>query len=254
MLPRKLLAGLAILLASPALLFSAPAPEPDTVQQVKSFEQTMSRTVRLNYLVFLPRGYDAKSDKKWPTIFFLHGSGERGTNAWLVATHGPPKIVREKPDFPFIVISPQCPPDDRWHNDELLALLDDVTRQYAIDSHRIYLTGLSMGGFGSWSLGVTHPERFAALAPICGGGERIDVLLGARKKGEALKSLPVWAFHGAKDPAVPVEESQRMVEALKKIGCQEVKLTIYPDAKHDSWTETYNNPALYDWLLQHRRD
>ncbi len=229
------------------------AQETDQVQQPKAFTQTIIKKSRLEYLLFLPKGYDAKSDKHWPTILFLHGSGERGTNVWLVAKHGPPKIVREKQDFPFIVISPQCPPDDRWHNDELLALLDSVTKEYAVDTHRVYLTGLSMGGYGSWSLGISHPERFAALVPICGGGEQIDVLIASRKKKDDLKTLPVWAFHGGQDPVVPVTESERMIETLKKIGCTDVKLTIHPEAKHDSWTQTYNDPALYDWLLQHER-
>jgi predicted peptidase len=119
-------------------------------------------------------------------------------------------------------------------------------------AHRA-ITGLSMGGYGAWNLGVSYPEKFAAIAPICGGGEGIAVLLASREKAGALKTLGVWAFHGAKDPVVPVTESERMVAALKKAGVAEVKLTIYPEAGHDSWTETYRNPALYEWLLQHER-
>jgi predicted peptidase len=110
-----------------------------------------------------------------------------------------------------------------------------------------------MGGYGTWALGVTHPDRFAAIVPICGGGEMISVLLSSRDKADALKSLGVWAFHGAKDPVVPLEESQRMVNALKRTGVKEVKLTVYPEALHDSWTQTYNEPELYPWLLQHER-
>jgi predicted peptidase len=110
-----------------------------------------------------------------------------------------------------------------------------------------------MGGYGTWDLGLSHPEKFAAIAPICGGGELIDVLLLDDKKEAAVKTLGIWAFHGAKDPVVPVSESQRMVDALKQRGVQDIKLTIYPEALHDSWTETYNNPELYKWLLQHER-
>jgi predicted peptidase len=186
-------------------------------------------------------------------ILFLHGAGERGTDVWKVATHGPPKNVVEHPDFPFIVVSPQCPEGQFWSNDLLLALLDEIGRKYAVDPERIYLTGLSMGGFGTWSLGVSHPERFAAIAPICGGGEWISVVLSSRDRIQELKSLGVWAFHGAKDPVVPLDESQRMVDALKKVGVHEVKLTVYPEAGHNSWTETYNNPELYKWFLEHRR-
>lgn len=206
-----------------------------------------------DYLLFLPQDYRSAPGKRWPLILFLHGAGERGTDVWKVATHGPPKNVVEHPDFPFIVVSPQCPEGQFWSNDLLLALLDEVSRKYAVDPERVYLTGLSMGGFGTWSLGVSHPERFAAIAPICGGGEWISVVLSSRDRIRELKSLGVWAFHGAKDPVVPLDESQRMVDALKKVGVNEVKLTVYPEAGHNSWTETYNNPELYKWFLDHRR-
>ncbi len=109
-----------------------------------------------------------------------------------------------------------------------------------------------MGGYGTWRLGLMYPERFAAIAPICGGGDILSVLLSSQK-AEAIKSLGVWAFHGEQDPVVPVAESERMVTALKRLGCDDVKLTVYPNAQHDSWTETYNNPQLYEWFLQHRR-
>ncbi len=216
------------------------------------FEKTIRSD--LNYLLFLPEGYGKKPDERWPLLLFLHGAGERGTNLSKVATHGPPKYVATHPDFPFILVSPQCPDGQTWSNDLLLGLLNEITNTCAVDPHRVYLTGLSMGGYGTWSLGLAYPERFAAIAPICGGGERISVLLAGREKSRALKKLGVWAFHGAKDPVVPVEESQRMVDMLKKLGVNDVKLTIYPEAKHDSWTETYNNPGLYTWLLQHQRD
>jgi predicted peptidase len=222
-------------------------------QKPVSFKKKLSRTADLNYLLFLPSGYKKGSANRWPLMLFLHGAGERGTNIWKVAVHGPPKLVKDTPDFPFIVVSPQCPSDQRWSVDTLMALLDDATKRYAVDTNRIYLTGLSMGGYGAWKLGIAHPERFAAIAPICGGGETIEVLLASRQKSAALKSLGIWAFHGAKDPVVPLEESERMVNALKRAGCTNVQLTVYPEAEHDSWTETYNNPKLYDWLLTHKR-
>ncbi len=240
-----------------AVLGAAAAPEPESkpsqVQTVKvfKFQKVLSASVR--YLLFLPKGYDATSAKRWPLILFLHGAGERGTDVWKVATHGPPKNVAQNPDFPFVVVSPQCPEGERWSDEILLGLLDDVTRDLQVDTDRVYLTGLSMGGYGSWSLGLSHPERFAAIVPICGGGELITVLLAGGEKGRALKSLGVWAFHGGKDPVVPLEESQRMVDILKKVGAQDVKLTVYPEAGHDSWTEAYKNPELYEWLLSHHR-
>ncbi len=226
---------------------------PDPHQQVRSFRRPVTRTVGASYLLFLPRGYEQAPQKRWPLILFLHGAGERGTNAWLVATHGPPKLVGSKPEFPFIVASPQCPPGQTWSNETVLALLDELLEQHRVDPARVYLTGLSMGGYGTWSLGLTAPERFAAIVPICGGGDPIKVLLADPKQAEALKSLPVWAFHGAKDPVVRVDESERMINALKRFGCREVQLTVYPEAGHDSWSEAYNNPQLYDWLLSHQR-
>lgn len=209
--------------------------------------------MNVDYLLFLPKGYSARADQRWPLILFLHGAGERGTNVWKVATHGPTKHLGEHSDFPFIVVSPQCPAQQIWSKDVLVGLLEDVLARYAVDTNRVYLTGLSMGGYGTWDLGLTCPEKFAAIVPICGGGQMISVLLSSRDKAPALRSLGVWAFHGAKDPVVPVQESQRMVDALKKVGVGEVKFTVYPEAQHDSWTETYKNPELYRWLLQHER-
>jgi predicted peptidase len=232
---------------------AAPASKPATAQMVEHLQFKATQSINVTYLLFLPQGYDARAEKRWPMILFLHGAGERGTDIWKVAVHGPPKNVSTHPDFPFIVISPQCPEDQIWSREVLLKLLDEATAKYAVDTNRIYLTGLSMGGYGTWDLGLSHPDRFAAIVPICGGGQTISVLLPGRDQGPALKTLGVWAFHGGKDPVVPLDESQRMVDALKRAGAQDVKLTVYPEAGHDSWTETYNNPELYQWLLKHSR-
>lgn len=224
------------------------------MQKVKEFKYRKTTKADLKYLLFVPKDYQAHSQKRWPLIFFLHGAGERGTNIWKVAVHGPPKLVAKDPDFPFIVVSPQCPEGQVWSSDVLLGLLDKVEHQLNVDKGRVYLTGLSMGGYGSWDLGLQNPERFAAIVPICGGGQLITVLLAQGTKREALQSLGVWAFHGGKDPVVPLEESQRMVNLLKKSGVRDVKLTVYPEAGHDSWTEAYNDPELYKWLLSHARN
>lgn len=231
---------------------SQPSPT-DAVQTAKHFSKRVSHTVSLDYLLHLPRDYRANPRREWPLILFLHGAGERGTNVWLVAKHGPPKIVKDRPDFPFIVVSPQCPDGKTWSNEALLALLADVTKRYRVDPSRVYLTGLSMGGYGTWSLGLSHPEKFAAIAPICGGGDVLKILLPEPGRAAALRSLPVWAFHGAKDPVVKLGESERMVNALKQAGATRVQLTVYPDADHDSWTATYDNPRFYEWLLSHQR-
>lgn len=222
-------------------------------QTAESLHQRVSHPVDLDYTLFLPEGYRPGDPKKWPLLLFLHGAGERGSNVWLVAKHGPPKIVKDRKDFPFIVVSPQCPSDERWENESLLTLLDSVVDRLNVDTNRIYLTGLSMGGFGTWALGVAHPERFAAIIPICGGGSIIDVLLSSSANAQKLKSLGIWAFHGAKDPVVPLAESERMVESLKKAGVRDIKLTVYPEAGHDSWSQAYADPDIYDWLLKHAR-
>lgn len=201
--------------------------------------------VRMGYLLYLPEDYEQQ--ESWPLVLFLHGAGERGDDLEKVKVHGPPKLIAAGKQFPFVCVSPQCPEDSWWDATQLLALLDEIVRTHKIDEDRIYITGLSMGGFGTWELAARAPNRFAAIAPICGGGEAI----GLRVRRFA--HLPVWAFHGAKDTAVPLERSQQMIDVLKKEG-GEPKFTIYPDAAHDSWTQTYNNPEFYEWLLAQRRE
>ena len=197
------------------------------------------------YLAATPTDYNANPNKKYPLILFLHGSGERGDNVELAGTHGPLKYLREGHELPFIVINPQCPADVRWHPARVIALLEEAEAKYRVDKSRIYLTGLSMGGFGAWETAMQFPERFAAVAPICGGGDPADA---AR-----LVNTPVWDFHGGKDALVPLFLSERIIDALKNIGARDVQFTIYPEAGHDSWTETYNNPKLYEWFLRHSK-
>jgi predicted peptidase len=221
-------------------------------QTPQQFEIKTDRALRVQYLLFLPAGYQPEGKRLWPLILFLHGSGERGAQVSKVARHGPPKLVQKQPDFPFLVVSPQCPAGQYWSNEILLPLLDQVMQQQRVDPGRVYLTGLSMGGYGAWNLATAAPARFAAVVPICGGGDVLPVLLAEKGPLEAIRSLPVWAFHGAKDPVVPLEESQRMVAAFRRVG-NEAKLTVYSDAGHDSWTETYRNPDLYEWLLEKQR-
>jgi predicted peptidase len=225
--------------------------EESNVQSTHSFEGVVSKKVAYRYLQFLPENYDQNQSKEWPLILFLHGAGERGDDLKKVKVHGPPKIVESRPEFPFVVISPQCPTGVVWDADALLAMLDEVTHRLRIDEKRIYVTGLSMGGFGTWNLIGKAPGRFAAAAPICGGGNTRDFILPESK--EALQTLPVWVFHGGKDGVVIPEESKRLVEFFQKRFKSDIQLTIYPEAGHDSWTETYNNPKLYEWFLSHSR-
>ncbi len=212
-------------------------------QQAARFEKDIVQHVSLDYLLHLPPGY-GEGDQRWPLVFFLHGAGERGSNLELVKKHGIPQVAERDPSLPFVAVSPQCPEEHWWpmEMEALHALLQDVLARYAIDTRRVYLTGLSMGGYGSWHLGARYPELFAAVVPICGG------MSGPARAVCALKGVPVWAFHGAKDPTVPLEQSQRLVDALRECG-GDARLTIYPECGHDAWTETYDNPALYTWLL-----
>lgn len=207
----------------------------------------------LQYLCYLPRNYPGATGQRWPLLLFLHGAGERGTDLQRAAVHGPMREVRRGQEFPFIIVAPHCPAGRIWENEPLLQLLNHVEKKFAVDPNRICLTGISMGGYGTWQLGLRHPGKFAALVPICGGGNMIEVVLGPRDKPAAIKRLPIWAFHGAKDDVVPLSESERVVAQLNKLGAQNVKLTVYPEANHDSWTETYQNPELYKWLLKQSR-
>jgi len=202
--------------------------------------------VEANYLLYLPKEYGKDKAGKWPLMLFLHGKGERGEDLEKVKRHGPPKLLARGKEMPFIVVSPQCPGDSWWpaELDMLKALLDEITETCAVDEDRIYLTRLSMGGFGTWALACDQPRRFAAIAPICGRGDP--------KKVSRIKHLPVWVFHGAKDRTVPLKGSREMVEALEAAGA-EPKFTVYPDAGHDSWTRTYENKELYKWFLTHKR-
>lgn len=220
----------------------AKAADEQPGQQAKTFEKQIS--VKLDYLLFLPEGYSNDSDKKWPLMLFLHGAGERGSDVNKVKVHGPPKIVQTKKDFPFILVSPQCPANSWWKPYELIALLDQIQKDYKVDPDRVYLTGLSMGGFGTWELASQNPQRFAAIAPICGGGNPAS----ARR----MRDLPIWVFHGDADRTVPVALSDEMVAALKKVG-NDVKYTRYEGIDHDSWTKTYANEELYTWMLSHKR-
>lgn len=206
--------------------------------------QSLVRTIEMQYLLYLPPAYDT-SEETWPLLLFLHGAGERGDDLELVKVHGPPKMIAQGRDFPFVVVSPQCPKDEWWSIDALHDLLNEIVETYRIDTARIYVTGLSMGGYATWGLACTYPERFAAVVPICGGGDR--------EKAPLMKEVPTWVFHGAKDEAVPLKQSQEMVDALKAAG-SDVRFTVYPEGGHvEAWQNAYGDPALWEWLAKQRR-
>lgn len=212
-------------------------------QVERSLRTRTVRDVDGRYLISLPSDYDGVH--RWPLLLFLHGAGERGTDVARVAQHGPPRLLRERTmELPFIVVSPHVAEDRIWSVPFLDALLEEVVRTHAVDEDRIHVTGISMGGYGTWHLAFEYPHRFASIAPICGGG----TITGAC----TIRHLPVWAFHGALDDVVPVSRTEELVELLR--ACDgHIRYTRYEDAGHDAWTRTYANPELYEWMLRHRR-
>lgn len=239
-------------MALAVFVLGSQAQEPGSQTQ-HHFTKTITTEIKLGFLLDLPGDYDAEGDKKWPMMLFLHGAGERGSDLSMVAKHGPPRLAPARNGtFPFILVSPQCPSGERWEPSALVQLVDHIASKYAVDTKRIYVTGLSMGGYGTWALITNHPEKFAAAAPICGGGDPISILLANSQRRGQIASLPIWNFHGLKDDVVLPQRSEVMVEAISNIGGK-IRYTAYPDAGHDSWTETYNNPDLYTWFLSHSR-
>ncbi len=198
--------------------------------------------MELEYLVYLPPEYDNLSNKKWPLIIFLHGAGERGSNIEDVKKYGIHKVINEK-DIPFIVISPQCPKNTVWemYFTSIDKLIREVPQLYRADENNIFLTGISMGGYGVWNYAMLNPDKFAAIVPVCGGAQYYW-------RAGSLKNTPVWAFHGQKDKAVPFEESKRVVDELEKCGGK-VRFSVFPDAGHEVCTLAYENDELFNWLL-----
>ena len=234
---------LAVMATGPRMSAGVEPETAGTVQEEKLFEREITVTARLKYLLALPAGYESGTDR-WPLLVFLHGAGESGNELGKVKAHGPPKLIAAGDRvFPCIVVSPQSP-GRGWNPDVLAALVDEICREYRVDEDRIWLTGLSMGGFGTWALAAAKPDRFAAIVPICGGG--------IPSEADKLVGIPTWVFHGAKDAAVPLSASQQIVDAIKEKG-GDPKFTVYPEAGHDSWTQTYADPALWDWLFAQSR-
>ena len=219
--------------------------------QSHAHTHTIQGKQSLGYWLYLPDDYE-KTEDDFPLILFLHGSGERGTNLDLVKLYGLTQKIESGEDLPFIIIAPQCPLDTKWesHLSALKDIVDTVVNSYRVDTSRLYCTGLSMGGAGTWSLVTEYPDLFAAAIPIC-GRERMELDYPERLK--KITHLPVWCFHGDADPVVPVESSIYLTEHLREYGGNP-KLTIYEGVDHDSWTQTYANPEIYDWLLKHRLD
>jgi len=204
----------------------------------------------LNYLFFMPRETTAVINGKYPLIISMHGIGERGSDLWKVKREGLPKILDGKNTFPFIVVSPQCPSTTEWYynggiQQKMNTLIDSLIVRYPIDTNRIYLTGLSMGGIGTLDMAIRYPRRFAALVPVA---FRIEDGWDLCR----IKDIPMWAFHGEKDDIIPFSKAQTVINVLTVCGANPI-FTSYPDLYHDAWTRTYNNPAVYEWLLTKKK-
>ena len=217
---------------------------PTPVNSSVDYALDESKLEKVNYYAFLPSDDSEKSDEGYPLMIFLHGIGERGDNVRALRNFGPVKICanpERAKTWKFLLIAPQCPDGHFWSPTQLMRLLDIVFAEYPVDKSRVYMTGLSLGGFGTWEFLGLYPEKLAAAAPICGGG----------KPGNAvkMKDVPIWAFHGDADPVVPCDFTRTMMKALLDAGAKDAHVTIYPGVGHNSWDKAYEEPELYDWLL-----
>ncbi len=200
-----------------------------------------SEGLALSYLLIQPSPAAFAPNAKRPLVVFLHGSGERGDNLDLVKKHGPPMQALQGDGLPFVVLAPQCPAGKSWDPTTVIALTNKIAAEENIDPTRIHLTGLSMGGFGTWDIIAEAPDLFASAVPICGGGDPVTA--------PKIKDIPIWTFHGEADDAVPVAKTREMEKALRKEGAPQLRCTYYPGVGHDSWTQAYADPALYAWMM-----
>ena len=217
--------------------------QPEPGQQVEMTYKTSDDT-EVGYLLYLPDGFKADSATRYPLMLFLHGRGESNGPLSLVAKWGPPMMAARGDKLPYIIVSPQCPRKDNWTSDtqqtRLIELLDAIEDKYPIDKQRVFLTGLSMGGYGTWELAANHADRFTAAVPVCGGGNPEDA--------GKLKELPIWVFHGELDRAVAFKKSVEMVDAIRKAGGTKIRFTTLEHIGHNCWSATYATPELYQWM------
>ena len=215
------------------------------IQRISPCLSTMNETCFQNIrcLVREPKDFDPL--KKYPVLLYLHGAGTRGNDINKLYTNPFFQLIETHHDLPFVIVAPLCEENtwfDIWKH--LKLFVNEIAALPFADRERIYVIGASMGGYATWQLAMSMPDQFAAIVPICGGGMYWNA---AR-----LVNVPVWAFHGAKDPTVRLEESLKMVEAVKRCG-GEAKLTVYPENSHDAWSDTYRNPEVFAWLLKHKK-
>lgn len=221
----------------PFTAFAAPTESRETLEWKKDG--------KLSFLQYLPEGYEEAAKASLPLVVFLHGAGERGDNLDLLKKHGPPMVAMNGHGFPFILAAPQCPQGRWWNPDEVIALTKHLAETLKVDTKRIHLTGISMGGFGTWACLAKEPGLYASGVPICGGGDPA--------KAQTIKDIPIWTFHGNKDEAVPVAKTEEMERAIREAGGKKLLATYYPEEGHESWIPAYADPALFAWMmLQHQ--
>jgi predicted peptidase len=240
---------------------SVQAQPPEAVERFQAHSFSSPSGLTLGYRALVPA--DIEEGKTYPLIVFLHGAGERGDDNTIQLVHGMADLCTDEmmARHPAFVIAPQCPNEQRWSNvdwsspsstlpeevsDSLSAtieLVDAMCEEFPIDKDRLYITGLSMGGYGTWDALARYPGKFAAAIPICGGGDPAQV--------EHIGDTPIWVFHGDQDEAVRVGRSREMVNALREAGHSPI-YTEYEGVGHDSWTETYHNRLVWDWLFAQR--
>ncbi len=215
--------------------------------QTTPLAETLKGGTQMRYMAYVPPS--AKPGDRLPLIILLHGSGEAGGDTYSVLANGPWRYAKDHPDFPFLMLAPQMDRDGEWDPEALDEWLTAAERRlktqgYAVDRRRVYLTGLSRGGQGTWDFAMRHPRRFAAIAPVAAYSDVNEPCL--------LKRVPVWVFHGQNDHTVPIAKDQKLVDDAKACGV-DIRFTVYPDTGHDSWSKAYADPELYSWFLSHRR-
>ncbi|WP_159799345.1 prolyl oligopeptidase family serine peptidase [Flavobacterium sp. MK4S-17] len=217
---------------------------PSFAQKVEggSFKTEITLKKELGYLLHIPENANGRK----PLIIFLHGSGEKGNDLEKVKIHGPFKYLKSH-KLDAYVLAPQCPEDEYWDSETLYRLINKIIRENNIDKSRIYLTGLSMGGWGAWNLAFAYPDMFAALVPIAGFVDRVPMIENCK-----IKNIPIRIYHGLLDDVVNVNYSIDIYKKLKPCNT-DIELEIFDDANHDSWTRVYDNEAVYKWMLQQRK-
>lgn len=209
-------------------------------------EMKVVTSENLRYYLYYPENYEASAEEKFPLLLFLHGGGESGGDLKSVKRNGPPKLISRGKKFPFLILAPQNPEEKMWWNTRAVnQLLDSIIATNKVDENRIYLTGLSRGGGAAWEMAVQYPDKFAALAVVCG-------MAPLPYASWINKNLPIRVFHGDRDKSIPISESVNMVAKLKEMGYN-VDFTIYKGVGHNAWDSAYENEELYDWFMSQEK-